>query len=667
MRRYPLEPLDYKGVVLEASRAREVLEQTKTFYLNLANDDLLRGFRARAGKPAPGKDLGGWYGSDTFHVFGQLLSGLARLYAATGDSACKTKLDALIAGWGACIAPDGYFFFSNKPNAPHYTYEKLVGGLVDAQVYTNNPQAKLLLRRITEWAEKNLDRKRPYGADPNEWYTLSENLYRAYSATGEVRYREFAKIWEYTDYWGAYARKQDIHARAPGYHAYSHVNTLSGAAQAYIVTGAPEYLATLRNAFDYLQAAQCFATGGYGPDESLLPRAERRRHVLDTHATFETQCGAWAGFKLTKYLTRFTGEARYGDWVEKLLWNGLIASVPNAADGRVFYYADYNPSGAIKTLFGAPFPCCAGTRPMAVADICDQLVYESSDGLSLSQYVPATIRWRNATIHVQTRFPESDEVTIGLELDSPTTFAIRLRAPGWLAKPATATLNGQAIPLKKDPLGWWVIKRAWKTGDRLQLRLPMGFRWEHLDPDQPWPAALCYGPLALTVRSEKTVIPEINRMVPSRGEPLTWHTNNAPEALVRPFHLIPEGEPYRLYLDPSAARRIHYRQVRFTGDWADSGAFRFSNQPGATAELTFEGTGIRWLGQRFDDAGIAEISIDGKVIERVNQLGPGRGLPFDWRITNLSPGKHTIRLTLLPEKLEGSKDRFLNVAGFELL
>ena len=662
-----LQPLDYVGVTLDDSPVRLVLDETKAFYLGLANDDLLKGFRARAGRPAPGKNLGGWYTDDVFHVFGQLLSGLARLHAATGDPACKAKLDSLIAGWGECLAPDGYAFYSAKPNAPHYTYEKLVGGLVDALLYAKNPQAKQLLSRITDWAEKHLDRKRPYGADPSEWYTLSENLYRAAAATGEARYRSFATVWEYTNYWAAYAQKQDIHTKAPSYHAYSHVNTLSGAAQAYLATGKSHYLATIRNAYDYLQTNQCFATGGYGPDESLLPRRERRQHVLDTHATFETQCGAWAGFKLSKYLTRFTGEARYGDWVERLLWNGLIASVPNSADGRVFYYADYSPSGAVKTLYGAPFPCCAGTRPMAVADVLDQLAFAAPDGLSIAQFVPATIHWRGVTLRVQTRFPESEQVTLALALAKPTTFALRLRAPGWLVGTPTATLNGKPVTLTKDTKGWLAIKRIWKTGDTLAVRLPMGFRWERLDPEQSWPAALCYGPLALTVRSPKPVIPEISQLTPSPGEPLTWHLKNAPDALIRPFHRVPEGEPYVLYLDPSAARRIHYRQVRFTGDWADSGAFRFCNQPGATAEVTFEGTGIRWLGQRFDDAGVAEVTLDGKPLGRVSQLGPGRGLPFDWRTTGLAPGKHTLRLTLLPEKPDGSKDRFLNVAGFEIL
>jgi DUF1680 family protein len=133
--------------------------------------------------PAPGNDLGGWYSSDTFHVFGQILSGLARLYAATGDAACKEKVDTLVSEWGKCIAADGYY--SAKPDAPHYIYGKMVGGLVDAYLYCGNREAIGPLRRITDRGVKNLERSRRTADTSTEWYTLGENLYRAYLATGE--------------------------------------------------------------------------------------------------------------------------------------------------------------------------------------------------------------------------------------------------------------------------------------------------------------------------------------------------------------------------------------------------------------------------------------------------------------------------------------------------
>ena len=107
--------------------------------------------------------------------------------------------------------------------------------------------------------------------------------------------------------------------------------------------------------------------------------------------------------------------------------------------------------------------------------------------------------------------------------------------------------------------------------------------------------------------------------------------------------------------------------LKYQGRWNNAGVFRFSNEVGATAEGTFEGTGVRWLGKRFNDAGNAEVTIDGTSVGVVNQYGPGRDLPFDWTRRGLAEGRHTIRLRILPEKPAHSTDRFINVAGFEVL
>ena len=134
------------------------------------------------------------------------------------------------------------------------------------------------------------------------------------------------------------------------------------------------------------------------------------------------------------------------------------------------------------------------------------------------------------------------------------------------------------------------------------------------------------GPVVLAVRStgrpphgriDLARLPDV--LEPSPGEALTFHVRGAPDLLVRPFFAFAEGEPYWVYLDPSLAHRIPHAAVAFTGTWHDAGRFRYTNEKDATAEIAFEGTGVRWLGYAFDDAGIAEVTIDGVVIARVDQ------------------------------------------------
>lgn len=584
-----LQPFDYRGVRLDDGRLRLQFDQVREACLRIPNDDLLRGFRLRAGRPAPGVELGGWYSRDNGNIFGQVLSGLARMAAATGDEGCQAKAEALLHEWLACLGPDGFGFYSRKTTGLAYTYDKLVGGLVDMLVYARCPQAAEGLARLTDWAEANLNRAREYAnADGegaprvgwSEWYTLSENLYRAYLATGEPRYREFAEVWEYTDYWDLFARGADIFGPRPGggqtdaYHAYSHVNTLASAAAAYLVKGERHYLDTLRQAYDFLQR-QTFATGGYGAREQLVPPRRLPAMLRETRCHFETPCGSWAAFKLCKYLLCFTGDARYGDWVERLVLNGIGAALPMSADGRVFYYSSYSLDGAAKELYDDGWACCSGTQAIAVADYHDQVFFHAPAALCVNLFCPASVTWAcgdvAVTLRQRTRFPEAAWTELEVAPARPVAFALRLRAPGWLPRPARGTLNGAPVTLAADPQNWLTVQRTWRAGDTLRVELPLTLGLSRLAPDRPYPAALLAGPVTLAVRCPegsahgRLDLERLDRALePCPGEPLTWRVPGAPALLVRPFYAFRQGERYFMYLDPALADAAPSAQMQPT-------------------------------------------------------------------------------------------------------
>ena len=103
-------------------------------------------------KETPGRELGGWYSNDSseysyigfdeiFNTFGQWLSFLGRAYRATGNQKVREKAVNLLNGWGETIDEDGYFFYTNDCNAHHYSYEKIMSGLVDLYVYAEIEEA----------------------------------------------------------------------------------------------------------------------------------------------------------------------------------------------------------------------------------------------------------------------------------------------------------------------------------------------------------------------------------------------------------------------------------------------------------------------------------------------------------------------------------------------
>src|SRR6185436_7567215 len=94
-------------------------------------------FRQQAGLPAPGPDMGGWYDADGFVpglAFGQYISGLSRIGAATGDRACHVKAAALVHGFGEFLSrvQNPYAGDNSAKNWAAYVMEKYVVGLIDA-------------------------------------------------------------------------------------------------------------------------------------------------------------------------------------------------------------------------------------------------------------------------------------------------------------------------------------------------------------------------------------------------------------------------------------------------------------------------------------------------------------------------------------------------------
>lgn len=563
-----LRSFDHAGVRLLPGRYQAQVAHAAALYGGIDNDALLKGFRRAAGLPAPGEDLKGWASANASVVFGQIMGGLARLGRATGDAALIAKARALFAGWRETLAPDG------NAKMRLYDWEKLLGGLLDLHEYAGEPEALPVLRLTAGWAARTFDRTRApadghdfWGAGPgdtSEWYTLPENLYRAFMLSGDAFYQDFAGEWHYDAFWDGFAGGATP-AIQPN-HAYSHVNSFASAAMAHAVTGERRFLDICINGHDVIRATQCYATGGFGPDERLMPDDGSLGRSLDRCAYHaEEPCGAWAGFKLSSYLMQFTGEARFGDWIEQLWINTIGGALPPLPDGKAYYYGNYAMSGGTRQRYWQEWPCCSGTYLQNMAEYHNLIWFTGAEALHLNLFVPSEVDWAEKSVRVrqETRFPEGETTRLTITAAGPTRFALNVRVPAWCAG-MRITLNGAAADIACVPSQWARIEREWRDGDVVDIALPMELRAVPVDRQHPHRAALVCGPVVLAqdeacCRRPFSIAPEtaLETRLIREGRSLRFRiTNTVPERHTRyltPLCDFPENWPYWVYFDLHAA------------------------------------------------------------------------------------------------------------------
>jgi hypothetical protein len=396
-------------------------------------------------------------------------------------------------------------------------------------------------------------RLRPHGMVADTWdetYTLPENFFLAYRRSGKKEYRDLAVRFIEQDYFGPLADGQNV---LPGEHAYSHVNALSSAMQAYLVLGDEKYLSAARNGLQFVHE-QSYATGGWGPDEAFVPPGKGLLNdsLGTTHASFETPCGSYGHFKITRYLLRTTRDSHYGDSMERVLYNAIAGATPILADGTTFYYSDYNNS-ARKVHYKDKWPCCSGTFAQLSADYGISSYYRSGDGVYVNLFVPSRLTWSQnstqCTLTQTTEYPRKETTQLAFSLARPETFTVYLRIPAWAGAKTNVSVNGRRAESPAEPGKFLPLQRTWKDGDRVEIEFEMPLRVEAIDDKNPSSVALLQGPLALFAVSE--VPPGLTRahlLTASRSSSDDWTVRTASGDLTfRPFASIMD-EHYRLYL-----------------------------------------------------------------------------------------------------------------------
>lgn len=565
-----LNEFGYGDVDLAPGLAQSQFERTQAVLLSLNDDSLLKPWRLRAGLPAPGPDLGGWYdevvpqietpsgghGYAPAHCFGQWISALSRGYAINRDPRTRAKVKRLLDLYAPAISGKFYKNF----RFPAYNFDKMVCGLLDAHRYADLSRSFDLLSRTTDAAEpylppRALDRgepqrqwrisvgdtsTKPYTRD--ESYTLPENLYIATQLGAGARYHKLAQRYLLDKtFFDPLSENENVLAN---HHAYSYFNSLNSAVMAYMATGSRKHFRAAANGFRMILATQSFATGGWGPNEGFYEPGSGVLYssLTNTHRSFETPCGSFAHLKLTRYLLRITRDGHYGDSMERVLYNTVLGAKHLEHDGHAFYYSDYNMQGH-RTYFPDAWPCCSGTLPEVAADYRILAYFHGRNSLYVNLYLPSTVKWTTYdgaqfALTQTGGYPLRGDISMRVKLSRSSKFSIRLRIPAWseTARGVALRVNGSPFPVTVQS-GFTTLKREWKDGDRIDLDLAMPLRLEAVDSEHPDTVALVRGPLVLFALTDSD--PHVSRaqLLSARrvaGEPV-WLVPGTDTVRMTPF------------------------------------------------------------------------------------------------------------------------------------
>ncbi len=325
-----------------------------------------------------------------------------------------------------------------------------------------------------------------------------------YRVTGEAKYLELAQT--FVDMRGSQPGGKDLNqslvslreeTRAVG-HAVTAGYLYCGATDVYAETGDQELLAGLQRIWDNAVRSKMYITGGtsaqhhgasqrpeFGGQAGAVHEAFGYEYALPNATAYNETCANIAHAMWNWRLLNLSGEAKYSDIVELVIYNSMLSSM--SLDGIKFCYT--NPlrwygaehpllsQDAYERWFISRCYCCPTNTARTIALLHNWFYSASDEGLWLHLYGSNSVQTTLADgsafgLTQQTDYPWDESVRITIDAAPAHEVALMLRIPGW-CDGASMTINGEAAECSLHPGSYAEVRRNWVTGDVIELSLPM--------------------------------------------------------------------------------------------------------------------------------------------------------------------------------------------------
>ncbi|WP_060883993.1 beta-L-arabinofuranosidase domain-containing protein [Streptomyces caniscabiei] len=395
--------------------------------------------------------------------------------------------------------------------APYYTAHKILKGLLDAYLATDDARALDLASGMCDWMYSRLSKlpdatlQRMWGIfSSGEFGGIVEAIVDLHTITGKAEHLALAKLFDLDRLIDACAADTDI---LDGLHANQHIPIMTGYVRLYDATGETRYLTAAKNFWGMVIPQRMYGIGGTSTAEFWKARGVISGTISDTNA--ETCC-AYNLLKLSRTLFFHEQDPKYMDYYERALFNQVLGSKQDKADAEkplVTYFIGLKPGHVRDYTPKQGTTCCEGTGMESATKYQDSVYFTKADGSALyvNLYSAATLNWsaKGVTIAQSTDYPREQGTTITVGGGS-AAFELRLRVPSWATTGFRVTVNGSAVSGTPAAGSYFTIpSRTWRAGDVVRVTIPFRLRVEKA-LDDPSLQTLFYGPVNLVGRNSST-------------------------------------------------------------------------------------------------------------------------------------------------------------------
>jgi len=562
-----------------------------------------------------GKFEGTWWHDGDFYKW---LEATAYVYAVTKDSELDRLMDRVIEVIGKAQQEDGYI---STPIILGYKgvtkrFEKLnyhelynMGHLMTAGCihYRATGKSSLLniAKKTGDYLCKTFQPREPRLAhfcfNPSNIMGAVE-LYRT---TRDDKYLELAKT--FVDMRGSAPGGTDLNqtrtplrkeTEAVG-HAVTANYLYAGAADVYAETGDKTLLSTLEKIWQNVVFQKMYVTGATGAlhrGESSagdsVHEAYGREYQLPNSTAYSETCANIANAMWNWRMLAITGEARFADIMELVLYNSALSGI--SIDGKHFFYTNVLRRTKDTPFLSWDLPtrqpylscfCCPPNIVRTIANVHGWAYSISDEGVWINLYGGSELdtEFLDSTrvkLAQETNYPWDGKVKITVDVPAKKRFSVMLRIPGW-ARDATLKVNRQAIRDKLQPGKYFRLNRIWSAGDVIELNLPETIQLIEANPlveELSNQVAVRRGPIVYCLESidlpedakvSEVVIPGDIKLKPRFDKELLGGVT----VLEGKAKVVQEGEwSNRLYreLTPQEPKRIMIRLIPYYA-WSNRG------------------------------------------------------------------------------------------------